>query len=217
VRPVLDLHSANDLKSFGRSQIKLPRWCGNSKARFPPSTVSGSRAPNTCSEQLGDELLGVMREIKRMFDPKNIFNPGKIFAAGSEPGRSSTQNRQLSARNTSHDRWSSHSTRCSHSHSKIIRSSATWNNATAAAVALNKPASCAQRLWPPHEEVMSYAWTRQHNPRGAETARQRARSLAFCGIGRRTEQLSLLQRVHSRMPVQREFVADQSGIDACAK
>jgi Fe-S oxidoreductase len=30
-------------------------------------------------DQLGDELLGVMREIKRMFDPKNIFNPGKIF------------------------------------------------------------------------------------------------------------------------------------------
>ena len=48
VRPVLDLHSANDLKSFGRSQIKLLRWCGNSKARFPPSTVSASRAPNTC-------------------------------------------------------------------------------------------------------------------------------------------------------------------------
>src|SRR5207237_4308572 len=33
-------------------------------------------------KQLGDELLGVMREIKRMFDPKNIFNPGKIFEDG---------------------------------------------------------------------------------------------------------------------------------------
>ena len=32
--------------------------------------------------QLGDELLGVMRKIKRMFDPKNIFNPGKIFEIG---------------------------------------------------------------------------------------------------------------------------------------
>ncbi len=33
-------------------------------------------------EQLGDELLEVMRAIKNAFDPKNIFNPGKIFADG---------------------------------------------------------------------------------------------------------------------------------------
>src|SRR5207249_562899 len=31
-------------------------------------------------DQLGDELLEVMREIKRAFAPKNVFNPGKIFA-----------------------------------------------------------------------------------------------------------------------------------------
>ncbi len=30
--------------------------------------------------ELGDALLGVLREIKHTFDPKNIFNPGKIFA-----------------------------------------------------------------------------------------------------------------------------------------
>src|SRR5205807_1079428 len=33
-------------------------------------------------DQLGEELLAVMREIKRTFDPKNIFNPGKVFADG---------------------------------------------------------------------------------------------------------------------------------------
>src|SRR5205814_2459806 len=33
-------------------------------------------------DQLGEELLAVMREIKRTFDPKNIFNPGKIFEDG---------------------------------------------------------------------------------------------------------------------------------------
>src|SRR5207237_10362641 len=34
-------------------------------------------------EQVGDEVLEVMRQIKRMFDPKNIFNPGKIFEVGT--------------------------------------------------------------------------------------------------------------------------------------
>src|SRR3989442_16020088 len=33
-------------------------------------------------DQLGDEMLGVLREIKRMLEPKNIFNPGKIFDDG---------------------------------------------------------------------------------------------------------------------------------------
>ena len=30
------------------------------------------------AEQLGDGLLGVMREIKASFDPHNLFNPGKV-------------------------------------------------------------------------------------------------------------------------------------------
>ena len=34
------------------------------------------------AEQVGDELLGVMRQIKQLFDPKNLFNPGKIFSDG---------------------------------------------------------------------------------------------------------------------------------------
>ena len=33
-------------------------------------------------EQLGAELFGLMREIKKTFDPKNAFNPGKIFNDG---------------------------------------------------------------------------------------------------------------------------------------
>ncbi|MCA1658287.1 MAG: 4Fe-4S dicluster domain-containing protein, partial [Verrucomicrobiaceae bacterium] len=34
------------------------------------------------AEQVGDELLGVMRQIKASFDPRNLFNPGKIFSDG---------------------------------------------------------------------------------------------------------------------------------------
>ncbi len=34
------------------------------------------------AEQLGEDLLGVMREIKASFDPHNLFNPGKILPEG---------------------------------------------------------------------------------------------------------------------------------------
>ncbi len=34
------------------------------------------------AEQLGDGLLGVMREIKASFDPHNLFNPGKVVPDG---------------------------------------------------------------------------------------------------------------------------------------
>ena len=34
------------------------------------------------AEQLGEALLGVMRQIKASFDPHNLFNPGKIVPDG---------------------------------------------------------------------------------------------------------------------------------------
>jgi len=43
--------------------------------------------------QLGDELLEVMREIKRAFDPKNVFNPGKIFEVGIPQQREAVRHR----------------------------------------------------------------------------------------------------------------------------
>jgi len=34
------------------------------------------------ADQIGEELLDVMRQIKASFDPKDLFNPGKIFSDG---------------------------------------------------------------------------------------------------------------------------------------
>jgi FAD/FMN-containing dehydrogenase/Fe-S oxidoreductase len=85
VRPVLDLHNANDLKKFRQVADQTSALVRQFKGSLSAEHGVGIARTEYMREQLGDELLGVMREIKRTFDPKNIFNPGKIFADGSEP------------------------------------------------------------------------------------------------------------------------------------
>jgi FAD/FMN-containing dehydrogenase/Fe-S oxidoreductase len=82
VRPVLDLHSAADLKKFRQVADQTSALVRQFKGSLSAEHGVGIARTEYVRDQLGDELLGVMREIKRMFDPKNIFNPGKIFADG---------------------------------------------------------------------------------------------------------------------------------------
>src|SRR5436305_3035184 len=79
VRPVLDLHSANDLKKFRQVADQTSALVREFRGSLSAEHGVGIARTEYMQQQLGDELLGVMREIKRMFDPKNIFNPGKIF------------------------------------------------------------------------------------------------------------------------------------------
>src|SRR5205823_11040468 len=85
VRPVLDLHSAADLTKFRQVADQTSALVKQFKGSLSAEHGVGIARTEYMREQLGDELLGVMREIKRTFDPKNIFNPGKIFADGCEP------------------------------------------------------------------------------------------------------------------------------------
>jgi FAD/FMN-containing dehydrogenase/Fe-S oxidoreductase len=82
VRPVLDLHNANDLKKFRRVADETSALVRQFKGSLSAEHGVGIARTEYMRDQLGDELLGVMREIKRTFDPKNIFNPGKIFEVG---------------------------------------------------------------------------------------------------------------------------------------
>jgi FAD/FMN-containing dehydrogenase/Fe-S oxidoreductase len=79
VRPVLDLHNANDLKKFRQVADQTSALVRQFKGSLSAEHGVGIARTEYMQEQLGDQLLGVMREIKRTFDPKNIFNPGKIF------------------------------------------------------------------------------------------------------------------------------------------
>src|SRR5213078_337854 len=82
VRPVLDLHSVSDLRKFRQVADQTSALVRQFKGSLSAEHGVGIARTEYMHDQLGDGLLGVMREIKRAFDPKNIFNPGKIFADG---------------------------------------------------------------------------------------------------------------------------------------
>jgi FAD/FMN-containing dehydrogenase/Fe-S oxidoreductase len=82
VRPVLDLHSATDLKKFRQIADQTSALVRQFKGSLSAEHGVGIARTEYMRNQLGDELLEVMRDIKRAFDPKNLFNPGKIFADG---------------------------------------------------------------------------------------------------------------------------------------
>src|SRR5881275_858314 len=82
VRPVLDLHSAADLKKFRQVADETSALVRQFKGSLSAEHGVGIARTEYIREQLGDDLLEVMRAIKNTFDPKNIFNPGKIFEDG---------------------------------------------------------------------------------------------------------------------------------------
>jgi FAD/FMN-containing dehydrogenase/Fe-S oxidoreductase len=79
VRPVLDLHDDVDLRKYRQVADQTSALVKQFKGSLSAEHGVGIARTEYMQEQLGDELLGLMREIKQTFDPKNIFNPGKIF------------------------------------------------------------------------------------------------------------------------------------------
>lgn len=82
VRPVLDLHSPSDLKKFRQVADQTSALVRQFKGSLSAEHGVGVARTEYMQEQLGDNLLHLMRDIKNTFDPKHIFNPGKIFSDG---------------------------------------------------------------------------------------------------------------------------------------
>jgi len=93
VRPVLDMHSAGDLKKFRQVADQTSALVRQFKGSLSAEHGVGIARTEYMRDQLGDELLGVMREIKHAFDPKNIFNPGKIFEVGIPQAREAVRHK----------------------------------------------------------------------------------------------------------------------------
>ncbi|MDB6024098.1 MAG: linked oxidase domain protein, partial [Verrucomicrobiales bacterium] len=79
VRPVLDLHNAEDLKKFRQLSNEVSALVKQFKGSLAGEHGVGIARTEYLRDHLGENLLGAMQELKNSFDPKNIFNPGKIF------------------------------------------------------------------------------------------------------------------------------------------
>src|SRR5947209_14165635 len=72
VRPVLDMHEPADLKKFRQVADQTSALVRQFKGSLSAEHGVGIARTEYMREQLGDELLEVMRAIKNAFDPKNI-------------------------------------------------------------------------------------------------------------------------------------------------
>lgn len=83
VRPVIDLHTPEGLALFHQVAEEFSALTRKYRGSLAAEHGVGICRSEFMLEQVGPELLGLMREIKRIVDPKNLMNPGKIFP---EPG-----------------------------------------------------------------------------------------------------------------------------------
>ncbi len=82
VRPVVDLHDPGDLGKFRMVADQTSALVRQFKGSLSAEHGVGIARTEYMEEQLGAELLGLMKTIKKTFDPKGAFNPGKILADG---------------------------------------------------------------------------------------------------------------------------------------
>ncbi len=82
VRPVLDLHNAEDLVKFRQIADEVAAMVAQFKGSLAAEHGVGMARTEFLKAQVGDELYRIMREIKYAFDPNNLFNPGKIIGDG---------------------------------------------------------------------------------------------------------------------------------------
>lgn len=78
VRPVLDLHRAEDLKRYRQVSDEVSALVLQVKGSISAEHGVGIGHTEYMPEHMGAEIMELTRTIKALFDPKNVFNPGKI-------------------------------------------------------------------------------------------------------------------------------------------
>jgi FAD/FMN-containing dehydrogenase/Fe-S oxidoreductase len=83
VRPVLDLHKAEDIAKFRQLAEGVSALTREFRGSFTAEHGVGIARTEFMKDHIGEDLLAVMREVKQIFDPENRMNPGKIFDDGA--------------------------------------------------------------------------------------------------------------------------------------
>ena len=81
VRPVIDLHSAEDLAKYRSLADDISALTKQFKGSIAAEHGVGIARTEFLPDHLGPELMEAMKEIKDLFDPHNLLNPGKIIPA----------------------------------------------------------------------------------------------------------------------------------------
>jgi FAD/FMN-containing dehydrogenase/Fe-S oxidoreductase len=82
VRPVLDLHNRADVKKFRHVANEVSALVRQFNGSLSAEHGVGIARTEFMPEQVGDDVLNLMREIKHSFDPHDLMNPGKIIPDG---------------------------------------------------------------------------------------------------------------------------------------
>ena len=82
VRPVLDLHRAEDLKKYRVIADEVAALVQQFKGSLAAEHGVGIARTEYLRQQVGEDVYQLMRQIKQSFDPFNLFNPGKIISDG---------------------------------------------------------------------------------------------------------------------------------------
>lgn len=82
IRPVVDMHRADDIAKFRQVAEEVAAITRQFKGSLAGEHGVGIARTEFMPGQLGPELLGLMRDIKAVFDPGGVMNPGKIIPDG---------------------------------------------------------------------------------------------------------------------------------------
>jgi FAD/FMN-containing dehydrogenase/Fe-S oxidoreductase len=98
VRPVVDMHKAEDIKKFRALADEVSALTKQFKGSLCGEHGVGIARTEFLPDQLGPTIMEMIRDIKHLFDPKGMLNPGKI--TGDRPAYSIDRNlRQGAGRN----------------------------------------------------------------------------------------------------------------------
>ena len=149
VRPVLDLHSAADLKKFRQVADQTSALVRQFKGSLSAEHGVGIARTEYMREQLGRRAARSDARNQKCVRSQEHFQSGKNFR------RWPTQDRQSFARKFHAPARASVRSRCSRLHSRTARSSAISSNATAAAAAERTAPTMCPTFLATGEEVMS--------------------------------------------------------------